>query len=250
MEADHLMFEIWHKRLLGEEWWSGHSVSGSEMDNRTFFNQFRQSSVRRLGSAVLVLLLVLVVQPAMRPPVQAASLPTIPPNLSHKLQHVSEPHVMKMLRGKTHGSTSDPRSSPFTESNLVTNPGGGNPSYVQSNPSIYISFWGSDWQSGFTDNNGFTSAQASNYVRSFLNLLGGSNWFDSQTQYCQGIATGTQNCPPNAQFVHNLTSLVQGIAIDSNPVTWSSSPRYDVANAAFRLKTFYFGSNPAPLGAT
>jgi hypothetical protein len=187
-------------------------VSGSDVDHNLLHPDWRPVT-KRLVAAVLVILVVLVVRPAMSPAVHAVSLPTILPNPSIRLQHVSEPHVMKMLPGKTQGGTGARRSSPLTESNLVINPVNGSPSYVQTQPSIYISFWGSDWQSGFTDNNGFTGSQATNYVQTFLNLVGGSTWFNSQSQYCQGIPAGTQICPVNGH-VQNPTGLVQGVALE------------------------------------
>src|SRR5207245_1664100 len=84
----------------------------------------------------------------------------------------------------------------------------------------------------------------------FFNLLGGSAWFNSQAQYCQGIAATTQTCPPNAPFVSNPAGMLQATFIDSTPVSWGSNPDQDVASAALRLKEAAYGANPASLSAT
>ena len=174
----------------------------------------------------------------------------MPPNPNLRIVQDFQPHFMKTFPKKGHRQPGPGRINPLTKNNLVMNPINGSPSYIQSNPSIYVSFWGPDWKSGFTDYNGFTSSQASNYVLTFLNQLGGSSWANSQTQYCQGIAAGTQRCPLSAQFVHNPTGLVRKAVVDSTPVTWGSNPDLDAASAALRLKNLIFGSNPAPADAT
>ena len=55
---------------------------------------------------------------------------------------------------------------------------------VETAPKVYLVIWGSQWSSD-------PSGEAS-LLNSFLTDVGGSSWFNSVTQYCQGVATGTE----------------------------------------------------------
>jgi hypothetical protein len=55
--------------------------------------------------------------------------------------------------------------------------GGGS---IQTNPKMYVVFWGSAWNSSSGDPNG-----VANRLRSFLGVIGGSGWLNSVTQYTQ-----------------------------------------------------------------
>src|ERR1700716_3181540 len=65
---------------------------------------------------------------------------------------------------------------------------------VETSPKVFIVYWGPQWQTGFTTG-GYTSAQAQSYVEGFFGGAGGSSWANSDTQYCQGVPSGTTVCP-------------------------------------------------------
>ena len=58
---------------------------------------------------------------------------------------------------------------------------------VQTAPAIYVVFWGSQW------NNNDPSHEAAT-LESFYAALSGSNWSATDTQYCEGVASGTIFC--------------------------------------------------------
>src|SRR3954466_4781750 len=58
---------------------------------------------------------------------------------------------------------------------------------VETAPKVYLVLWGSQW--GGNDPSGEAGT-----VQSFLTDVGGSNWLNSVTQYCQGVASGTVFC--------------------------------------------------------
>jgi hypothetical protein len=127
-----------------------------------------------------------------------------------------------------------------TNANLYSHGGS-----IEAAPKVYISWWGSQWSTGFSTGN-YTSAQAQTYVRDFFGSVGGSSWINSTSQYCQGVSSGTYTCPSNATFVGNPTGQLSGDYVDSTPVP--SKPRQsDIANAAARLATHFGGVQP---GAT
>jgi serine protease len=106
---------------------------------------------------------------------------------------------------------------------------------VQTMPSVYISYWGVEWQRGFSTG-AYSSKAAQSYINRFFGDVGGSGWANSTSQYCQGVPVGTSSCPSGAPVVANPTGQLRGTWTDTTPV-----PRYpsagDIARAALRLVT-------------
>ena len=78
-----------------------------------------------------------------------------------------------------------PATDQISANNLIYHGG-----TVEPTPSVFIVYWGTEWQAGFTATHGtftYTSAAVQNYVNSFFSNVGGSPWAGVQTQYCQGI---------------------------------------------------------------
>ncbi|HEV2740720.1 MAG TPA: hypothetical protein VGU66_19315 [Candidatus Elarobacter sp.] len=75
---------------------------------------------------------------------------------------------------------------------------------IQTNPKMYIVFWGSAWN-GSGDPNG-----VANQMKNFLGIVGGSSWLNSVTQYTQS----------DGQHVGNQTGSLAGSYVD----TTSSPP--------------------------
>jgi hypothetical protein len=75
-------------------------------------------------------------------------------------------------------------------------------------PKVYLVFWGSQWGTAGTDGNGNTTftgdsnGEAPRLQQMFKGLGTGSElWSGVMTQYCEGVAAGTQTCPSNVPHV-------------------------------------------------
>jgi hypothetical protein len=76
-------------------------------------------------------------------------------------------------------------------------------------PRVYLVFWGSQWGSQSTNAQGNVTLSGDKshmapYLEAFIKGIGtgGETWSGVMTQYCQGVATGTQFCPSsNSQHV-------------------------------------------------
>jgi serine protease len=69
---------------------------------------------------------------------------------------------------------------------------GGGP--IVTSPTVYIVYWGSQWGTGSTvtsDPSGEAALQQSFFQQAYG---AGDTFFTSQTQYCQGVASGTTQC--------------------------------------------------------
>jgi len=98
-----------------------------------------------------------------------------------------------------------------SSNNLMYNGG-----HVLTSPGAFIIYWGSQWSTGFSTG-GYSSSKAQTYVNSFFGGVGGSSWFNSQTQYCQGVAIGSQFCS-GGQNVTNPTGQLKGTWVDTSTV--------------------------------
>lgn len=99
--------------------------------------------------------------------------------------------------------------------------GTGNLSYgggpIVASPTIYYVYWGSQWGTGSTvtsDPSGETSLQLSFFQHAYGS---GDTYFTSQTQYCEGVATGTTQCGTSGTHVgHPSSNPVGGTWLDSS----------------------------------
>jgi hypothetical protein len=111
-------------------------------------------------------------------------------------------------------------------------------------PSVFLILWGPTWATGFTSG-GFTSRQAQTYISGFFGGVGGSTWLNSTTQYCQGVATGSQSCPAGSQFVTNPGGQLGGTWVDTTPIP--THPTDGQVQAAARRGASHFGYHASAL---
>jgi hypothetical protein len=93
---------------------------------------------------------------------------------------------------------------------------------VETNPAVYLIWWGPDWASGFqtsdTDGSLYSSKTLQSYLQSFFTNVGGSPWANVQTQYCSGALVGSTNCLGATGFVGNPKHQLKGVWVDPSPV--------------------------------
>lgn len=117
--------------------------------------------------------------------------------------------------------------------NLVYNGGS-----VFTTPSLFIIFWGPEWNTGWTTG-GFTSAQAQTYLSTFFGGVGGNSWLNSTTQFCQGIATGSVSCGTGGTHVTNPAGQLRGTWVDTTAVP--TRPTDNNVRAAAQRGASHFG---------
>ena len=110
---------------------------------------------------------------------------------------------------------------------------------VETAPLVYISWWGSQWNTGFTTG-GYTSAQAQTYITNFYSNVGGSSWDNINTQYCQGIAVGSTSCGSSGTHVTNPVGQLAGTWVDTTTVP-TRPTQAQIQSAATRLMN-HFGA--------
>ena len=93
---------------------------------------------------------------------------------------------------------------------------------VEHHPKVYITWWGPQWQNGFTTgpNNAYSNKTIMKYENSFFGHLGGTAWNGIQTQYCDNISLASTSCAGQAlaQYITNQSTILGGVWIDPSPV--------------------------------
>jgi serine protease len=128
-----------------------------------------------------------------------------------------------------------------TTNNLLYNGGTGGIG-VETAPKVYLVVWGSQW------NNNDPSGEVA-LLESFFSDVGGTSWFNSVTQYCQGVASGTEFCPSSATFAGNPPGIYAGVWYDTGSAAPNKPKQSDLAAEAVRAAA-YFGNTTASSNAS
>jgi serine protease len=142
-------------------------------------------------------------------------------------------HYMQVFHSKTSSSSAIRAAS----ANDLHYQGGA----VETAPLVYISWWGSQWNTGFSTG-GFTSAQAQTYVTGFFSNVGGSSWDNIDTQYCQGVTVGATSCGSGGTHITNPTGQLKGTWVDTTSVP-TRPTQAQIQSAASRLMSHFGGYN-------
>src|SRR5438067_4608788 len=108
--------------------------------------------------------------------------------------------------------------------NLIYHGGNAGPGAIGviQKPKMYLVYWGTQWQQGFTtaDTDGklYTSKQLVNYINTMGQNFGGSAYAGVQTQYCSGVPAGATSCVGGTGFVTNPKKQFGGDWVDPSPV--------------------------------
>jgi hypothetical protein len=113
---------------------------------------------------------------------------------------------------------------------------------VETAPKVYLVLWGSQWI------NNDPSNEAHNETN-FLNGVGGSSWFNSVTQYCQGVSSGTYYCNGAGQAAGNPTGILAGVWTDNTSAAPNRPRQSQLASEAARAAA-HFGNTTGSSNAS
>jgi hypothetical protein len=113
---------------------------------------------------------------------------------------------------------------------------------VESAPAVYVVFWGSQW------NNDDPSGEAA-ILQSFFNAVGGSSWANDDTQYCEGVASGTSSCQGAGTAAGNQPDELAGVWYDNAAAAPRAPKQSQLANEAIRAAA-HFGNTSAAANAS
>jgi hypothetical protein len=174
----------------------------------------------RLASIAVALLGVAILTPVQ--PAQAA-----PATAPAKVAAGSRFAIVRTL---TLGAAPRTAGPEFAAQNAMTYQGGP----VLHSPSVYLWFWGQDWNTG-------AYAGSYNAVVNFYSEAGGSAWAAIMQQYCSGASVDSSSCPGGAGFIGNPSPIFSpghayvdtGVAVPSQP------SQTDIEEAVTRAATHF-----------
>jgi hypothetical protein len=112
---------------------------------------------------------------------------------------------------------------------------------VETNPKVYVVFWGSQWSS---DPSGEASILIGSGSNGFLGGVGGSSWLNTVTQYCEGVASGTVFCGKSGQPPSNTPGMLAGYWHDNASAAPSHPRQSQLASEAVNAAA-HFGNTTA-----
>lgn len=138
-------------------------------------------------------------------------------------------------------------------SNLAYNGGTDGIGVTTGAEKVYLVFWGSQWGTAGTDSAGNTTLSgdpngAAPYLQRLYQGLGTDSelWSGTLTQYCEGVATGSQACPGNSSHVAYPTGgALAGVWEDSSAAAPASATASQISAEAVAAAAHFGNTAPA-----
>jgi serine protease len=150
--------------------------------------------------------------------------------------------VENAQREREAGSPSQRAQAQAGTSNNLSYHGGTGGVGVETAPKIYLVLWGSQW-----NNNDPSGEEA--ILNNFYSNVGGSNWSNSVTQYCESVPSGTVSCNGAGTPAGNPTGLLAGVWYDNASAAPSRPRQSQLASEAVRAAA-HFGNTTASSNAS
>jgi serine protease len=118
---------------------------------------------------------------------------------------------------------------------------------------VYLVLYGSQWGTQSTDSNGDVNVTGDlngevPYLQELMKGLGtgGELWSGVMTQYCEGVAAGTQSCPAGdtQQVAYPADGALAGVWVDESATSPSSATGHQLGQEAV-LAAAHFGNTTA-----
>lgn len=109
---------------------------------------------------------------------------------------------------------------------------------VETAPKIYVVMWGSQW-------NGNDPSGEEAILHSFYSGVGGSAWMNTNTQYCQGVASGTYFCNGAGTHAGNPTGILAAMWYDNVSAAPAHPSQAQLAAEAVRAAQFFGNTSAA-----
>ncbi len=120
-------------------------------------------------------------------------------------------------------------------------------------PRVYLVFWGSQWGTASTNAQGYTTLSGDTrgmapYYQAFVKGLGTSSelWSGVMTQYCEGVASGSQSCPATAAHVGYPTGgALAGVWADTSAAAPGSASGHQIGVEAVNAAAHFANTTAA-----
>jgi hypothetical protein len=198
--------------------------------------------------------------PANTAPANAAPASTAPahanpfaPAYQHAYRHGAVPTREASARMRAYDRAHHAAAAVAAASNLAYGGGIDGIGVTTGAPAVYLVFWGSQWGSASLDGSGNTVlsgdpvGEAQLLQQLFAGLgTGGEQWSGVMTQYCDGVAVGSQSCPAGSAHVGYPTGgALAGVMVDNASPAPSSALGFDIGSEAVAAAAYFGNTTPA-----
>ena len=216
-----------------------------------------KASTTRLALATLSSLVVLGASFAIASPAHAAGGSANPyaPSYQHPYRHGAVPTraAKAQMDGYTLAHPTVAAVAPASAANLRYGGAVDGIGVTTGAPKVYLVFWGSAWGTSSTDGNGNLTFSGDSFAgaprlqQMFKGLgTGGELWSGVMTQYCEGVATGSQTCgAANPHVGYPTGGAFAGVWYDNSTVA-TITTGHQIAVEAVAAAS-HFGNTTAAL---
>jgi hypothetical protein len=213
-------------------------------------------SARRLALTTLSSLVVLGASFVIASPAHAAGGSTNPyaPSYQHPYRHGAVPtrEAKTKMDGYTTAHPSVQAVAPASAANLRYGGAVDGIGVTTGPPTVYLVFWGSAWGTSSTDGNGNLTFSGDSFagaprLQQMFKALGtgGELWSGVMTQYCEGVATGSQTCGASNPHVGYPTGgAFAGVWYDNSTVA-TTTTGHQIAVEAVAAASHFGNTTPA-----
>ncbi len=193
--------------------------------------------------------------PAATATASTASTNPYAPNYQHSYRHGAVPTRTTLTKMQSYAATHPNAVTPADSTQNISYGGGVDGIGVTTgHEKVYLVFWGTQWGTQSTDGSGnltFSNdtAGASARLQNMFKGIGtnGELWSGVMTQYCEGVATGTQNCGTSGTHVAYPTGgAYAGVWYDNSAAEPTAASPLQLGNEAVKAAS-HFGNTSAAL---
>jgi serine protease len=202
----------------------------------------------RTGLAVLSCLAVILGAQVATAPARATTINPYSPSAGHPYRHGAVPTREAAAKMRAWRA-----AQPAAGQNLNYGGGVDGIGVTTGAPKVYLIFWGSQWGTAGTDANGNTTLSGDSVgmaprLQQLMKGLGvnGELWSGVTTQYCEGIASGSQSCPAGAAHVgYPNGGPLAGVWLDTGAAAPASATEHQLGVEAVTAASHFGNTTPA-----
>jgi hypothetical protein len=185
---------------------------------------------------------------------QASPANPYAPTYGHPYRHGAVPDLQTNGQMQAYHAAHPDAAIPAASANNLRYGGGVDGIGVTTGkPKVYLIFYGSQWGTSSTDANGNLTFSgdpraAAPRLQQFFKGVGTNNelWSGTQTQYCEGVATGSQTCPASAAHVGYPTGgALAGVWADTGAASPTQANGHQLGVVAVAAASHFGNTTPA-----
>lgn len=174
------------------------------------------------------------------------------PAYGHPYRHGAVPTLSAAAQMKAYAATTGAAPAVASANNITYHGGNDGIGVTSGQPKVYLVFWGSQWGAQGTDGSGRTTLSGdpsgeAPRLQALYQGLGSNNelWSGVMTQYCEGVAAGSQACPSNVPHTaYPSGGVLAGVWADEGAAAPAQASSSQLAQEAVNAAGHFGNTDP------